>query len=86
MDPFKLKRLKQMEILKKFSLENRIAIGTVAGGGIGEAMDLCFAGAGAYIVIAELDVDRGKAVERKARSHGHKPHFLKVAIQLSAAT
>lgn len=74
-------KLKQTEILMKFSLEDRIAIVTGAGAGIGEGIALGFAGAGAHIVVAELDAGRGEAVGEKIRALGRKA--LPIAVDVT---
>ena len=48
-------------------LQGKVAIVTGAGQGIGRAIALAFASEGASVVIAELNHERGLAVEREIR-------------------
>jgi NAD(P)-dependent dehydrogenase (short-subunit alcohol dehydrogenase family) len=63
---------KRMEILSKFTLDDRIALITGSGDGIGKGIALGFAGVGAHIVIAELDAGRAEAVAAEVRALGRK--------------
>ena len=56
-----------MNILETFKLNNRIAIVTGAGRGLGRAMSHGLAEAGADVVVVELDTD--------CSVHVHRPTF-----------
>jgi NAD(P)-dependent dehydrogenase (short-subunit alcohol dehydrogenase family) len=59
------------------NLEGKIALITGAGDGIGKAIAKRFAGAGATVVIAELNVEKGAAVaEELSKSYGTKSLFV----------
>jgi len=51
-----------MDVLSKFRLDNKIAIVTGGGRGIGRAIALFYAQAGADVVIADIDRSAGDAV------------------------
>lgn len=53
-----------------FSLTNRIAVITGAGRGIGKAIALAFADAGAHVVCADLDLDNLKQAASEIQSKG----------------
>lgn len=52
-------------------LENRVAIVTGAGGGIGEACALAFADEGANVVVVDINPDTAQAVAKAAEGKGH---------------
>ncbi len=62
--------------------ENKVAIVTGAGGGIGEAYAKALAREGASVVVAELDADQGERVAREIEKAGGKA--LAVATDVSS--
>lgn len=62
------------------SLENKVAIITGGGGGIGGATATLYASKGAKVVIADFNEKAGKAVEEKIRKNGGEASFFKVDI------
>lgn len=62
----------QKGILSMFLLDDRIAIVTGSGSGIGEGIALGFAEAGAHIVLTELDEKKAEATAQKIRALGRK--------------
>ncbi|RDI87450.1 hypothetical protein Vi05172_g2348 [Venturia inaequalis] len=62
------------------SLEGKSAIVTGAGGGIGESIARALARAGAYVTIAELNEENGKAVARSLREDGFKAQHHKTDV------
>lgn len=61
-------------------LENYVAIVTGAGQGMGQGIAQEFAKQGATVVIAELNVANGKAVEASINNAGGKAHFIKTDV------
>ena len=57
-------------VLSKFRLDGKIAVVTGSGHGIGEAIALGFAGAGADVVVVALHQDNADATARKIESLG----------------
>jgi len=60
--------------------ENKVAIITGGGQGIGEAYAKGFAGEGAAVVIAELNESKGQAVANELVSAGKKAVFIKTDV------
>ncbi len=67
-----------LEILNSFSLENRVAVVTGGGNGIGKGIAEAFAQAGADIVIAELDRAAAHTAAEEIRTLGRKALPLSV--------
>jgi NAD(P)-dependent dehydrogenase (short-subunit alcohol dehydrogenase family) len=65
-------------------LEGKIAIITGAASGMGSAAARLFAHEGAGVVIADLDEERGKAVETDIRAHGGEATFVRADVSRSA--
>jgi 3-oxoacyl-[acyl-carrier protein] reductase len=61
-------------------LQEQVALITGAGGGIGRGVALSFAKAGAAVVVAELDVDSGKAVAEELQALGARALFIKTDV------
>ncbi len=69
-----------MDVLSKFKLEDKVAIVTGAGAGIGKAIALHFAHVGAHIVVAELDPKTGEATSKEVRALGRKSLAMAVDV------
>lgn len=67
----------------KLQLENRTAIITGAGSGIGRAIAKRFSEEGASVVIADIRSDTGKSVEEEINKAGHKALFVKTDVSNS---
>jgi NAD(P)-dependent dehydrogenase (short-subunit alcohol dehydrogenase family) len=65
-----------MALSDKWLLTDQVAIVTGGGAGVGRAIALTFAEAGAHIVIADIDPDRGAEVEAKVRALGRDALFV----------
>lgn len=59
------------------SLENKVAIVTGAGSGIGEAIALTFASAGAKVIVSDINEKGGNAVVEKIKEQGGDAFFIK---------
>jgi 3-oxoacyl-[acyl-carrier protein] reductase len=67
----------------KPQLENKTAIVTGAGSGIGRAIAKRFAEEGASVVIAEIRSDTGKSVEEEINKAGYKALFVETDVSNS---
>jgi NAD(P)-dependent dehydrogenase (short-subunit alcohol dehydrogenase family) len=67
----------------KLQLENKTAIVTGAGSGIGRAIAKRFAKEGANVVIAEIRPDTGISVEEEIKKAGHKALFVETDVSKS---
>jgi NAD(P)-dependent dehydrogenase (short-subunit alcohol dehydrogenase family) len=59
------------------SLDNKVAIVTGASSGIGEAIAITFAAAGAKVVVSDINEEGGKSVVEKIISNGGEAVFIK---------
>jgi len=67
-------------ILDKFSLQDRVAIVTGGGKGIGKGIAQAFAQDGARVAIAEVDSDAGNAALEEIRGMGGKALFVQTDV------
>lgn len=67
----------------KLQLENRTAIVTGAGSGIGRAIAKRFTDEGASVVIADIRSDTGEKVEEEIKKAGHKALFVETDVSKS---
>lgn len=65
-------------------LQDRVAIVTGAGSGIGRAGAVCLAREGAIVVIADRDAKGGKATVGVIRDQGGRAEFLQVDVSVDA--
>lgn len=65
-------------------LEGRVAIITGAASGIGRATALRFAQEGAKVVIADIDISRGKDCAEEIRSSGGEARFVEADVSLES--
>lgn len=59
------------------SLENKVAIVTGASSGIGEAIAITFAAAGAKVVVSDINEEGGNKVVAKIKENGGEAFFIK---------
>jgi len=80
------KHLPSREKLEVFSLklENKVALITGAGSGIGKAAAQLFAKEGARIVVADLDRERGEDTAMKIRADGGQSIFVETDVTKSS--
>jgi len=69
-----------MEVLSKFRLDQRVALVTVGGRGIGKAIALHYAQVGADVAIAEIDKTAADAVADEVRSFGRRSLSVKADV------
>jgi len=67
----------------RLKLEDKTAIVTGAGSGIGRAIAKRFAKEGACVVIAEIRSDTGKSAEEEIREAGHKALFVETDVSVA---
>ena len=65
-------------------LENKVAVVTGAGSGMGRAIALAFAKEGAKVVLGELMEESGKETERMVKEAGGKVIFVKTDVSKAA--
>ena len=63
-----------------FDLSGKVAVITGAGSGIGEAIAVRFAEAGAQVYVAELDPEKGEAVAASIRQSGGRAEFVQTDV------
>jgi 7-alpha-hydroxysteroid dehydrogenase len=68
------------DYLSRFRLDDRVAVITGGGKGIGKSIALVFAEAGAHVVIAEVDKDAAEAVAAEVRAQGRKSLPVQVDV------
>jgi NAD(P)-dependent dehydrogenase (short-subunit alcohol dehydrogenase family) len=69
-----------MEVDMERTLEGRAIIVTGAGGGIGRAASLIFAGAGARVVVSDIDAASGDETVKQISNQGGTAMFVKTDI------
>jgi NAD(P)-dependent dehydrogenase (short-subunit alcohol dehydrogenase family) len=70
--------------LNTHSLENRIAVITGSGAGMGEGIARLFAGEGARVVISDIDLRNGEAVAASIASEGGEALFERADVRVEA--
>ena len=68
-----------------FSLSGKTAVVTGGGSGIGEAICLCFAEAGAAVYVLDRDAAGGGRVAEAVRSRGRTAHFVECDVSHGAS-
>jgi 3-oxoacyl-[acyl-carrier protein] reductase len=72
--------------MKYDGIAGKVAIVTGAGGGIGEAYARALAAAGAKVVVAEIEKQKGERVASELRAAGHEALFAEVDVSSPAST
>ena len=72
--------------MKLPGIEGKVAIVTGAGGGIGEGYARGLAAAGAKVVVAEIDKEKGERVAAEIRKSGAQAQFLEVDVSSPTST
>jgi 3-oxoacyl-[acyl-carrier protein] reductase len=67
-------------------ISGKVAIVTGSGGGIGEAYARALAAAGAKVVVAEIDKEKGERVAQSLRTGGSDALFFEVDVSSPAST
>ncbi len=67
----------------KFDFKGKIAIVTGAGGGIGRAVSLALADAGAKVLVVDLSVESGRETEAQILQHGGTAKFVSADVSRS---
>ena len=68
-----------------FDLNGKKAVVTGAGSGIGEAIAILFAQAGASVFIVELNGERGEAVAGRVRAAGGSAQFVQADVSIESS-
>lgn len=63
-------------------LENKVAVITGAGSGIGAATALLFAKEGAKVIVSDMDIDAGKRITGEIRANGGEAIFIRADVSL----
>ena len=71
--------------MNPFSIENKIAVITGGAGGLGQVICKCFAEAGAVVIIADQQEEKGSGIARDITAAGYKGEFMKLNIVESAS-
>ena len=66
-------------------ISGKVAIVTGSGGGIGEAYAKALAEAGAKVIVAEIDKQRGEKVASEIRAAGGQAAFAEVDVSSQAS-
>ena len=66
----------------KMRLEDRVAIVTGGGGGLGEGICLCLAREGAHVVVSDLDQGLADKVAGKLKETGHKAFAVQTDVSV----
>jgi len=69
--------------LRLFRLDNRVALVTGAGGGIGRAIALAFAQAGAHVAVTEIEAQIGAARDTAAQIAALQRRSLGIALDVT---
>lgn len=67
--------------LSKFGLEDKVAIVTGAGSGIGKSIALSFSNLGAHVVIGEIDANTGESTAAEIRALGRKGLAIRTDVK-----